>query len=205
MPSGAPIVGGAAQGAAQGAAVGSVFGPVGTVAGAVIGGVFGAVGGLFSSKSARYAKMARKKREEVRLISTFLERRKLLQSYAQARSASLAVGLASGAGAESSGIQGSLGSLYTQTRSNLNENAIQIALERQASKLHSKSDTAASNAAAIGNVLNAAGVIAPIIPQNTGYNAASQRLGTGTYTGMSLPPLQAPPLPTVNTSPFIGP
>ena len=212
MPSSGPVIGGVAEGAAAGATLGSVIPGIGTAVGAVVGGVVGGIKGLFSSKSAAYAKKARKKREEVRLISSFLERRRFIQGYAQARSATLAVGLASGAGVESSGIQGAQASLQTQTRSNLQKNAEQIFLERQASRLHSKSDTAASNAAALGQVMNAAVSLAPTLPVGSGYSASAQRMGTGSYTGMGLPPLpgaaplstQPLPTPTINSSPFTG-
>src|SRR5688572_15658154 len=210
MPSTGPVIGGAAEGAATGAAIGSVVPGIGTAIGAVVGGVVGGIKGLFSSKSAAYAKKARKMREEVRLISSFLERRRFIQQLAQARSATLAAGLASGAGAESSGIQGAQASLETQTRSNLQKNAEQIFLERQASRLHSKSDTAASNAAALGQVINAAGSLASTFPVGSGYSASAQRMGTGSFQGMGLPPLQDPgaiiqgplPTPSINSSPF---
>lgn len=194
---------GALSGAAQGAAAGASFGPWG----AVIGGVVGAIGGAFGDNSAHLMRKASKDKETASLIQNFLERRALVQQYQLGRSAVLAGGLASGAGVESSGIQGAQASANTQTQSALYRNAIQTSYGRRANKYMRAAGKQSDLGDSIMGIVQGASAFGQG-GGGGGYNAAAQRAGTGSYAGSGVSyPLSAPPLSirnptTVNTSPF---
>lgn len=201
-------IGGAASGAAQGAAIGSVVPGIGTAVGAVVGGVVGAIGGLFSSKSGRYRKKADKLREQSALIQNFLERRALIQSYQIQRASVIAAGAASGAGLESSGVQGSYNSARSEATALLARNAEQVRLGVQANRFDRKASKYAGYSDMVGDLLGAGAMAANAgmfgNPALGGYSASAQRAGTGSFTpAVPSRTLSAPPLgESMNTSPF---
>lgn len=197
---------GALSGAAQGAAAGSAFGPWG----AAIGGIVGGIGGMFSDDAAEKRREAQKLREKVSIIQSFLQRRAVLQNFQLQRAATVSAGLASGAGIESSGIQGAIASAQTQVRSNLAINAAQIKYGVKANKLDRKAQGDQGYADIIGGAVQAVGSFGGSfgsMGDAGGYSASAQRAGTGTYqpiygntpiySGGVVPPT------TVNSSPFI--
>lgn len=200
-------IGGAASGAAQGAAIGSVVPGIGTVVGAVVGGVAGAIGGLFSDKSASKRRKANKLREQASLIQNFLERRALIQTYQMQRASTIAAGAASGAGLESSAVQGEYNATRAEATSLLARNAEQVRMGVQANRFDRKASKYAGYSDMVGDLLGAGAMAANAgmfgNPVLGGYSASAQRAGTGNYTPPPSRTLEAPPLgESMNTSPF---
>lgn len=114
MSSGGDILGGAAEGAAAGAAVGGFVG-------AAVGGVIGAVGGLFKSKSKKYARKANAELVKAQDLAAAIERRNIvIEGYAmRAQQVARAAATDEGGGLMSSAPMGAIGSTRRQLATNL--------------------------------------------------------------------------------------
>lgn len=107
------VVGSSIQGGEAGYKVGGVWG-------AVIGAAVGAVGGIFGDKAAKYRRKANSEEQRMADIKESVERRQLIRQAYLARGEALAASASQESGGLlSSGAQGVLSSISTQTISNV--------------------------------------------------------------------------------------
>lgn len=141
------VGGGALSGAAQGF---SVAGPVG----AVVGGILGAVGGLFKSKSKKYARYADAEQQKLVDRQNAMQRRDIVRNLYLARSQALAAGASESGGLQSSTVQGGLSSLASQGVGNLNYFDAQLSNITTRNSYLAKAGKAADTASGIGSLID---------------------------------------------------
>ena len=184
-------ISGAAQGAATGAAIG---GPVGAVVGGVIGGILGIFGGSKAKKARKYANKAQLTQRQQEQLAAGIQRRDMIREARIARAQAVAASAVESGGLQSSAPQGAIGSLGSQTTSNLSYFDNQVGLGNLAFSYNQKAGKYARQSQSIFGLMDAG---SSILSTFGGFKPSAPTPGAPPYTKGPATTVGIPKMPTI--------